>query len=104
MAPVQLSLHDLSQLVVIQTQSGRSRREIVEVLMARGWPEVSAVRFVDMILAEQNERSASAAGAEERRPPTHRSFFVDQDWWKVVLAVVVITAICVACLLSIYPR
>jgi hypothetical protein len=106
MPPVQLSLHDLTQLVIIQTQNGRSRREIVETLVERGWPETTAVRFVDLTLAAQNARQASASQPDEQQLPTntHPSFSIDEDWWKVVLAVLVITAICMACLLSIYAQ
>ncbi|MCL5997303.1 MAG: hypothetical protein M1546_14790 [Chloroflexi bacterium] len=104
MAHVQLSLHDLSRLVVLQTQGGKSRDEIVRVLVARGWPEISAVRFVNTTLTEEAVRAAHAQVPEEDEQPAHQAFSVDQESWRVLLIIVLITMVLIACMLSAYAR
>jgi hypothetical protein len=100
MTQVQLSLRDLSRLVVLQTQSGKSRDEVVQVLVARGWPEVSAVRFVDMTLFEQGGRSAGAGASEEEQGPTRRAFSAGPGSWKALLVPVLIMAVLMALLIA----
>ncbi len=104
MTPVQLSLHELSQLVVLQYQSGRSREEIVRVLVERGWPEISAVRFVNMTLAEQAGRLAHEQAPKEDQQPPGQAFTGEQESWRILLVVVLITAVFIACMLLTYAR
>jgi hypothetical protein len=73
MTQAQLSLRDLSQLVVLQIQKGKSRDEVVLVLVARGWPEVSAARFVDMTVFEHGRPSRTWASGEEQHPTRQAS-------------------------------
>jgi hypothetical protein len=102
---VQLSLHDLSQLVVLQTQSGKSRGEIVRVLVARGWPEVSAVRFVSTTLSEHRELAARAQVPDEDQQSTNRALYSEQEvrrmLWIVGLVVVIIITYIAVGLLSV---
>ena len=97
---VQLSLRDLSQLVVLQTQKGKSRDEVVQVLVARGWPEVSAVRFVDMTLFEQVGRSgrARASGGDQR--PARRAVSAGPGSRTALLVAVLMMAVLMALVLA----
>ncbi len=104
MSHIHLSLHDLSQLVVMQAQRGKSRDEIVRVLVARGWPELSAVRFVNTTLAEQASRAAEAQVPEEDGQPPHQGFTNTQEIWRIVLVMVLITAFFVACMLFTFAH
>ena len=91
MTQVHMSLRDLSQLVVLQIQRGKSRDEVAQVLVARGWPEVSAVRFVDMTLFEQGKRSSRARTSTEGQSPAHRTS--PRGRWSWPLLVVVLIAV-----------
>ncbi len=104
MTNVKLSLHDLSQLVVMQAQRGKSRDEIIRVLVERGWPAVSAERFVSMTLTEQQERSASAAATGEDKPHADETFTSDQESRRVWLVVLLVTAIFVVCMLIAFAH
>ncbi len=106
MTPVQLSMHELSQLVVLQWQRGRSREEIVRVLLERGWPEVSAVRFVNTVLSEQAARQVPAQEPEEKpqQQPTRRIFTGGQDMWRVLVLVILIMALLTVCMFASYAR
>ena len=73
MTHVNLSLHELSELVVLQTQRGKSRDEIVKVLVERGWPQVSAERFVDMTLSEHHDIAVQAPAPESSRQPADQA-------------------------------
>ena len=101
---VQLSLHDLSQLVVMQTLSGKSRDEIVKVLVARGWPEASAVRFVNMTLNEEAQRSTRTHEPEADERPANQTFSPDWESWRVIVVMVLVTAMFIVCLLAGYAR
>jgi hypothetical protein len=107
--PVQLSLRELSRLVVLQTHKGKSRDEVVQVLVARGWPQVSAVRFVDMTLFEQGGRSARAWASEEEQQeqqeqqeqrPNRRAFSASPGSWKALLVAVLMMAVLMALLIA----
>ncbi len=104
MTNVKLSLHDLSQLVVMQAQRGKNRDEIVRVLVERGWPEVSAERFVSLTLTEQQERSASAAAAGEEKPRADETFTTDQESRRVLLVVLLVTAVFIVCMLIAFAH
>jgi hypothetical protein len=108
MTLVKMSLRDLSRLVVLQTQRGKSRGEVVKVLVARGWPEISAVRFVDMTLFEQGGHVARARVPEKGPQPTRRAFSAGSGSWKALFVVgivaVVLTALLIACVLAVLAR
>jgi hypothetical protein len=89
MTQVQLSMRDLSRLVVLHIQKGKSRDEVVQVLVARGWPEVSAARFVDMILFEQG-RSARAWPSEEEQHPTRQTSSASPGSRKAFFVLVIV--------------
>jgi hypothetical protein len=72
MTPTPLTIRDLARIVVADMQCGKSRDEIVGFLMTRGWPEVSARRFVlntlsDYSLADPGSRT------RPRQPGEHRT-------------------------------
>ncbi|MCL5275259.1 MAG: hypothetical protein M1434_11040 [Chloroflexi bacterium] len=91
MTHVHLSLHELSELVILQTQRGKSRDEIVKVLVARGWPQMSAERFVDMTLAEHHELAAQAPAPESGQQPADQASHEDQQMGVMLLVVVLLT-------------
>ncbi len=97
MQPVHLSMRELSELVLRQTQSGRSRSEIVKVLVERGWPEVSAVQFVNMTLSEHQEITARDEESEDKSESTHQAFPNSQVLWRVLIVVVLVMTIAVFC-------
>ena len=92
--PVELSLRDLSQLVVLQAQRGTSRDEIVKILVERGWPGVSAVRFVDMTLLEESGRSepAQAQAMNDQQPPKE-NYTKGMVTWQMLLVVILLMVI-----------
>jgi hypothetical protein len=101
MTHVQLSLHDLSQLVIMQTQSGKGRNEIINILVARGWPEASATRFVDMTLSEHEELASQtrshtqAENPEQDQQPGNEAFPNEQELWRMLFIVALAVAIIV---------
>jgi hypothetical protein len=103
MNSVHLSMHELSELVVMQAQRGRSRSEIIRTLVARGWPEISAVRFVDTTLNEYRAREAEAQAPEEsddEQPSTRRDASRNLNLWRMLWLTLLIAAIIIlACLL-----
>ncbi len=104
MTHVQLSLHDLSQLVVMQAQRGKSRDEIVKELMERGWPEVSARQFVTMTLIEQQQRASNAAVQGEDQSNSKESYTNDQESRRVLLVVLLVTAVFIVCMLIAFAH
>ena len=100
---MQLSLHDLSQLVVFQAQRGTSREEIVNLLVARGWPGISAVRFVNMTLLEENGRTerAPAPGRDGQQPPKE-NYTRGMVTWQMLLVIVLIMALSFVCVFLAY--
>ena len=87
MTHVHLSLHDLSQLVVMQAQNGRNRNEIVRTLIERGWPEKSAARFVDMTLSEHEELLSHPPVPEPDQQPSNEAFPNEQEVWRMLFFV-----------------
>ena len=104
MTHVQLSLHDLSQLVVMQAQRGKSRDEIVRELMERGWPEVSARRFVTMTLIEQQQRASNAAVQGEDESNSKESYTNDQESRRVLWVMLLVTAVFIVCMLIAFAH
>jgi hypothetical protein len=101
---IQLSLHDLSQLVMVQAERGKSREEIVQLLVERGWPKVSAVRFVNTTLTEQAGQSTRAQMPDDDPQQANQAFMSDQESWRILLVVVLVTAIFIACMLLAYAQ
>lgn len=91
MTHVHLSLHELSELVILQTQRGKSRDEIVKVLVGRGWPELSAERFVDMTLSEHHELAARAEPPGSDQGHTDQTSPEDQQLGSILLVAVLLT-------------
>ncbi len=91
MAHVHLTLQELSELVTLQAQRGKSRNEIVAVLIARGWPRESAEHFVDTTLSEHHERTASRPTQPDDQTPAGRSPTDEQAMWRTLLIVVILT-------------
>jgi hypothetical protein len=97
MPPIQLSLRDLSQLVIRQTQGGRTRDEIVKVLVERGWPETSAVRFVNLTLTEHKETDVPEQKSEYDQSFGRQTSSTDRVRWQMILVVVLVTASLILC-------
>ena len=106
MTQAKMSLRDLSQLVVLQTRSGKNRDEVVQVLVARGWPEVSAVRFVDMTLFEQGAHPARERAPMEGQQPARGPLIRGQGSplirLVVVLCALVLIALLILSMLSVF--
>jgi hypothetical protein len=106
MTQAKMSLRDLSQLVVVQTQNGKSKDQVVKVLMARGWPEVSAVRFVDMTLFEQGthpaRERAPMEGQQSVRGPLIRGQGSPLIRLVVVLCALGLIALLILSMLSVF--
>jgi hypothetical protein len=99
MPPIQLSLHDLSQLVVMQSQSGRTREEIVHILVERGWPESSATRFVITTLAEHKLLLADEFPPARQPPPSGQADHSGQETRLMFLAVLLVAISILMCIL-----
>ena len=89
MTQTNLSLRDLSQIVVCQWNSGKNKAEIVRYLVERGWPQVSATRFVTSILSDN-------AGVDEVRHRTATKAPHDRLLLQMMLIVAMAAAVIVA--------
>ena len=89
MTQTNLSLRDLSQIVVCQWNCGKNKAEIVRYLVERGWPQVSATQFVSSILNDN-------AGIDEVRHRTATQAPRDRLLLRMMLIVAVAAAVIVA--------
>jgi len=85
---------------MLQTRSGKSRDEVVQVLVARGWPEVSAVRFVDMTLFEQGKSSPSGWASDKEQRSARRPLLANAGSRKALLVAALIIAVLVALVIA----
>jgi hypothetical protein len=99
-----LSLHDLSQLVIMQTKSGRTKAEIVKVLVERGWPEASAVHFVNATLSTYKAGAAPEQAPEDQRQPEEPDTSPEQEYWLVFLMVMLVVVIVFLCSSGLLAR
>lgn len=65
-----LTLRELSLIIVSQMHAGKSRQDMAAYLRQRGWPDASAQHFIANVLAQH---TAAAHLDVEEPPPTRDS-------------------------------
>jgi hypothetical protein len=68
-----LSMRDLSQIVINEIRSGKSKEEAIRFLKQRGWPEASARQFVMNVLAEEAASRAASQQADAMQESEERT-------------------------------
>ena len=96
--PTPLSLHNLTQIVRTQQRLGRTDDQIVAFLASRGWPDVSARRFVNNTLAASERQPMSDDRPQQPQPHTHKPSHLAYGISRLVFLIVALATVAVAVL------
>lgn len=84
-----LSMRDLNQIIVTESQRGKSLDDLVAYLRQRGWPEVTARQFVINTLEQRGpgRRAEPAAETPSSGPPSAQA---NSLTWLLLMMVLVL--------------
>ncbi len=90
MKHIHLSMRDLTQIIVAESDRGKNTHEIVAYLRQRGWPESSARAFVSNILSTGHSHRVDYPDqpkAESEDPTTAQPSTPSLTWLSIGLGV-----------------
>jgi hypothetical protein len=65
---INLTMRELSLIIISQMHAGKSRQEMVAYLRQRGWPDASAQRFIANVLSQSAPMAHTDADTDGDEP------------------------------------